>query len=68
MQRDKKNLEAIMKNDMLKIDMDYPLEDIVVDIQDAKIPICVVDGEIFKGIIIKGTVLAALSKDEVDDE
>ncbi|MDU3153181.1 MAG: ATP-binding cassette domain-containing protein, partial [Anaerococcus hydrogenalis] len=38
-----KNLEDIMRNDMLKINMDYPLEDIVSDIQDAKIPICVVD-------------------------
>lgn len=63
-----KNLEEIMRNDMLKINMDYPLEDIVSDIQDAKIPICVVDEDVFKGIIIKGTVLAALSKDEVEDE
>lgn len=63
-----KNLEEIMRDDMLKINMDYPLEDIVSDIQDAKIPICVVDGYVFKGIIIKGTVLAALSKDEVEDE
>ena len=63
-----KNLEEIMRDDMLKINMDYPLEDIVSDIQDAKIPICVVDGDVFKGIIIKGTVLAALSKDEVEDE
>ena len=63
-----KNLEEIMRNDTLKTNMDYPLEDIVSDIQDAKIPICVVDEDVFKGIIIKGTVLAALSKDEVEDE
>lgn len=62
-----KDLNGIIKDDMLKIDMDYPLENIVTDIQDAKIPICVVENNILKGIIIKGTVLAALSKDEVEN-
>lgn len=63
-----KSLDGIIKKDMMAIDMDYPLEDIVADIQDSKIPISVVDGKVLKGIIIKGTVLAALSRDEVENE
>ncbi|NVF10718.1 glycine betaine/L-proline ABC transporter ATP-binding protein [Anaerococcus sp. AGMB00486] len=63
-----KSLDCIIKKDMMTIDMDYPLEDIVADIQDAKIPISVIDGKVLKGIIIKGTVLAALSKDEVRND
>lgn len=63
-----KSLDGIIKKDMMAIDMDYPLEDIVADIQNAKIPISVVDGKVLKGIIIKGTVLAALSRDEVENE
>ncbi|MSS78375.1 glycine betaine/L-proline ABC transporter ATP-binding protein [Anaerococcus sp. WCA-380-WT-2B] len=63
-----KSLDCIIKKDMMTIDMDYPLEDIVADIQDAKIPISVIDGKVLKGIIIKGTVLAALSKDEVGND
>lgn len=63
-----KNLDGIVKKDMITVDMDYPLEDIVNDIQKAKIPISVVDGKILKGIIIKGTVLAALSKGRVEND
>lgn len=63
-----KNLEGIIRDDMITIDKDYPLENVVTSIQDAKIPITVVEDKILRGIIIKGTVLAALSRYEVEDE
>lgn len=61
------DIHEIIDKDVPTVTEDYPLNDIYQLIYDSPIPIAVVDGKILKGIIIRGTVLAALSGNGVND-
>lgn len=64
----KNSLDEILIKDVPQVDGEMPLTDIIDMVYDTKIPIAVVkDGEL-EGIIIRGTVLAALAGNEVDHE
>lgn len=64
----KNSLDEILIKDVPQVDEEMPLTDIIDMVYDTKIPIAVVkDGEL-EGIIIRGTVLAALAGNEVDHE
>lgn len=59
------DIRSIMETDVPRVDEDCPLTEIIEKIYDIKVPIAVTDQKVLKGIIIRGTVLAALSKEEV---
>lgn len=59
------DIRSIMETDIPRVDEDCPLTEIIEKIYDIKVPIAVTDQKVLKGIIIRGTVLAALSKEEV---
>lgn len=64
----KNDLDEILIKDVPQVDEEVALADIIDMVYDTKIPIAVVkDGEL-EGIIIRGTVLAALAGNEVDHE
>ena len=64
----KNSLDEILIKDVPQVDGEVALTDIIDMVYDTKIPIAVVrDGEL-EGIIIRGTVLAALAGNEVDHE
>lgn len=64
----KKSLDEILIKDVPQVDEEKPLTEIIHMVYDTKIPIAVVrEGELV-GIIIRGTVLAALAGNEVDHE
>lgn len=64
----KNDLDEILIKDVPQVDEEVALTDIIDMVYDTKIPIAVVkDGEL-EGIIIRGTVLAALAGNEVDHE
>ena len=64
----KNSLDEILIKDVPQVDEEVALTDIIDMVYDTKIPIAVVrDGEL-EGIIIRGTVLAALAGNEVDHE
>lgn len=64
----KNGLDEILIKDVPQVDEEVALTDIIDMVYDTKIPIAVVrDGEL-EGIIIRGTVLAALAGNEVDHE
>lgn len=64
----KNSLDEILIKDVPRVDEEVALTDIIDMVYDTKIPIAVVkDGEL-EGIIIRGTVLAALAGNEVDHE
>lgn len=62
------DIEEIIDKNVPTVTLDYPLNDIYQLIYDSPIPVAVVEDRILKGIIIKGTVLAALSGNEVKDD
>lgn len=61
------DINEIINKDVPTVGLDYPLNDLFQLIYDSPIPIAVVEGKILKGIIIRGTVLAALAGNEVND-
>lgn len=55
-------LDKILKTDIKAVGMDTPLDEIVSMISDIKVPMVVLDkNDLLKGIMIKGTILAALA-------
>ncbi|GEM02548.1 glycine betaine/proline transport system ATP-binding protein [Halolactibacillus halophilus] len=56
-----KDLNEILRTDVPKVPLDKPMQEIIEMIYDTPVPIAVVDGEKLKGIIIRGSFLAALA-------
>ena len=56
-----KDLNEILRTDVPKVPLDKPMQEITEIIYDTPVPIAVVDGEKLKGIIIRGSFLAALA-------
>ena len=56
-----KDLNEILRTDVPKVPLDKPMQEIIEIIYDTPVPIAVVDGEKLKGIIIRGSFLAALA-------
>lgn len=55
-------LDEILRTDVKAVSPDEPLDNIVSEITDIKVPMVVLEGNnVLKGIMIKGTVLAALA-------
>lgn len=54
-------LDQILRTDVKAVSPDEPLDNIVSEITDIKVPMVVLEGNVLKGIMIKGTVLAALA-------
>lgn len=59
--KDIKDLNEILKTDLPSVPLDKPMHDIIEIIYDTPVPIAVVDDGKLKGIIIRGSVLAALA-------
>jgi glycine betaine/proline transport system ATP-binding protein len=59
--KDIKDLNEILRTDVPKVPLDKPMQEIIEIIYDTPVPIAVVDGEKLKGIIIRGSFLAALA-------
>lgn len=59
-------LESIMITDVPQVSPHTPLDELLEDIADIKVPLAVVENDRLKGIIIRGTVLAAIAGKEVD--
>ncbi|ABR48958.1 glycine betaine/L-proline ABC transporter, ATPase subunit [Alkaliphilus metalliredigens QYMF] len=69
--KDQTNFEGLIQTDIITVSPDTMLVELFPLIADAKIPVAVVDEENkLKGIIIRGTVLAALARgeDEFNDQ
>ena len=64
----KRGLEDILIKEVPQVDEETSLTEIIDMVYDVKIPIAVVRDQELKGIIIRGTVLAALAGNEVDYE
>lgn len=62
------DISEVIDKDVPTIGLDYPLNDIYQLIYDSPIPIAVVEDKVLKGIIIRGAVLAALSRNGVNDD
>ncbi|RLL45009.1 glycine betaine/L-proline ABC transporter ATP-binding protein [Oceanobacillus piezotolerans] len=56
-----KDIHAILQTDIPKVDIDTALHDIFSIIYDSKVPVAVVEEGKLKGIIIRGSVIAALA-------
>lgn len=63
----KENLESILIRDIPTASADTQLDTLIDEIYDSKLPIAIVEGKRLKGIVIRGTVLAALAGKEVHD-
>ena len=61
------NLESILIRDIPTASADTQLDTLIDKIYDSKLPIAIVEGKRLKGIVIRGTVLAALAGKEVHD-
>lgn len=61
------NLESILIRDIPTASADTQLDTLIDEIYDSKLPIAIVEGKRLKGIVIRGTVLAALAGKEVHD-
>ena len=61
-----KDLEAIVKKDVPTVSLETSLNDIFEVIYDSPIPIAVTEGNLLKGIIVRGAVLAALAGNGVN--
>jgi glycine betaine/proline transport system ATP-binding protein len=62
-QNDITNLGDILINDIPKVNKETPMQDIFDILHDTRIPVAVMDGEKLIGVIVRGAVIAALSKD-----
>jgi glycine betaine/proline transport system ATP-binding protein len=58
-----RSLEGILINDIPRVDKETPMNEIFNIIHDSPMPIAVVENEKILGIIVRGAVIAALSKD-----
>lgn len=56
-----RDMKEIIKTDVPTVGRDKPMQELFEMIYDSPVPIAVVDGEKLVGIIIRGTVLAALA-------
>lgn len=54
-------LDQILRTNVKSVSLDTPLDDIVSEISDIKVPMVVLENKVLKGILIRGTVLAALA-------
>lgn len=61
--QDIRNLSEVLNPDVPTVGLDKPMQEIFDLIHDSKIPIAVVDEKKLKGIIIRGSVLAALARE-----
>ncbi|WP_066174272.1 quaternary amine ABC transporter ATP-binding protein [Bacillus marinisedimentorum] len=61
-----KDIRAILETDVPKVSLDTPLNELFDIIHDTPVPIAVVEGEILKGIVVRGSVLAVLAGNEVN--
>lgn len=61
--KDIRTLEGILKTNVPTVKKDTPMSEIFDIIHDAPIPVAVVEDGKLLGIIVRGTVIAALSKD-----
>ncbi|MDQ0508724.1 glycine betaine/proline transport system ATP-binding protein [Peptoniphilus ivorii] len=61
------NLESILIRDIPTASADTQLDTLIDEIYDSKLPIAIVEGKRLKGIVIRGTVLAALAGKEMHD-
>ncbi len=61
--QDIRDLNEVLNPDVPTVKLDKPMQEIFDLIHDSKIPIAVVDENKLKGIIIRGSVLAALARE-----
>ena len=59
--QDVRSLDGIITNDIQTVDKDMPMNEIFNIIHDAPIPIAVVEDGRLLGVIVRGSVIAALS-------
>ena len=58
-----RNLQEVLNPDVPTVTTDKPMEEIIDMVHDTQIPIAVVDNKKLAGIIIRGSVLAALARE-----
>jgi len=58
-----RNLHEVLNPDVPTVSTDKPMEEIIDMVHDTQIPIAVVDNKKLAGIIIRGSVLAALARE-----
>ena len=58
-----RSLEGILSNDIPKVERDTPMNEIFNIIHDSPTPVAVVENGKLLGVIVRGAVIAALSKD-----
>lgn len=66
--RDVKGLHAILRTDVPQVSLDTSMQDIFDLIHDSPVPIAVVEEGKLRGIIVRGSVIAALAGSEVNME
>ena len=67
-EEDNKNIEELMEPDVPKVFPDTPLNELFEMIHDTPVPVTVIDkNNILRGVIVRGAVLAALSKSGVNN-
>lgn len=66
--RDVKDLHAILRTDVPQVSLDTSMQDIFDLIHDSPVPIAVVEEGKLRGIIVRGSVIAALAGSEVNME
>lgn len=60
------NVQDVMETQVPVVAPDLPLSELFNIIHDTPVPVAVVEGDVLKGIIVRGAVLAALSRNEVN--
>ncbi|MGX7418527.1 quaternary amine ABC transporter ATP-binding protein [Carnobacterium gallinarum] len=67
--KEKENsLEKIVHHDLLTTELDVPVGDLLDAVSTMHVPIAVVENKKLRGIIIRGSVLAALAGNEVEQD
>ncbi|KHE68981.1 glycine betaine/L-proline ABC transporter ATP-binding protein ProV [Halobacillus sp. BBL2006] len=64
--KDAKDLNAILRTDIPKVEKDTSMNEIFNVIHDAPVPVAVVEDGKLRGIIVRGAVIAALAGSEVN--
>lgn len=65
---DNKNIKEIMETEVPKVFLDTPLSDLFEIIHNSPVPVTVVDNNnILKGVIVRGAVIAALTRNGVNN-
>ena len=65
-QEQKNSLEGIIHNDVATTEPDVAISDLLDTVSTMNVPIAVVENKKLRGIIIRGSVLAALAGNEVE--